>query len=158
MTAYTEPLPDAATLARGRRHVLAGVVLVSTPALALLVLALTAGRPLPVRELVAIVLPLVAFGAALLSGSVVARWITFGFTCLLSMLSLPALAIGLASGEPMLMVFGLVLLVVTVGFALTWATRPSRAWHADRDRRRAERRAHRARRLAEWRAASGGAP
>lgn len=158
MTACTEPLPDAATLARGRRHVLAGVVLLSTPVLALLVLALTAGRPLPVRELVAIVLPVVAFAAALLSGSVVARWITFGFTCLFSMLSIPALAMGLASGQPALLVLGMVMLVVTMGLALTWATRPARAWHAARDRRRAERRAHRSRSLADWRAASGGEP
>lgn len=152
MSAYTEPVPDAATLARGLRHVLVGVALVATPFVTLLALALAAGRALPFREVMALLLAWVLFVVALLSGSVVARWITFAFTCLLGMLSLPALAMGLASGQPMILAFGLVLAVMTAGLALTWVTRPARAWHAERDRRRAERRAHRTRRLADWRA------
>lgn len=155
MTAYTEPVADAATLARGRLHVLAGVAVVAAPLLTLLALGMAGHVALFGRPLSSWVVPGVLFAVALLAGSVVARWIAFAVTCMLSMLALPMLALGLASGHGGWTVLGAVLLVMLLGLALTWVTRPARAWHAERDRRRAERRAHRTRRLAEWRAASG---
>lgn len=154
MSAYTEPLPDDATLARGRRHVVGGLAVAAAPIATLLAFELLDGTGPDVRLLAPLLLTVVIYAAALLQGSVVARWLAFAATCMLSMLAVPTFLVGLASGEAAWAVLGAVLLVMTAGFALTWVTRPARAWHAARDRRRAERRAHRARRLADWRAAA----
>lgn len=146
---------DPAEVARGTRHVRAGVAIIALTSVAAVAwmfgLQGLEGGP-TLRSALGLATSSVVFCLALLHGSRVARWISIVVGGMYAVGAVGMLALLGVDRSPLALVMSLVAVTIAAGFLLASATGPASTYHAWRIAERRHRRERVMRTLDEWRA------